>query len=316
MAGRPALDARRKICHRVAGGHHRTNPHRSRRSAQSRSRIIRISHDLIINGELDSLAVADIVGYGDLELEERAGHCLEGCLEGLPASNWRRRFIDAGIELLLPEVCATCGISGRWICRECSETVRVADQSQACKRCGHPAGLGDVACTRCCDWAHPTPEVRSVYEFSGALRDSILRMKYHGEYARAEWHGMEMARLASELEWAPDILVPVPLHPSRLRQRGYNQSQKLAEAMGTALTLQVVGGVLRNRETLQQTTLGVDQRRLNVAGAFSATMSLGGARVLLVDDVTTTRSTLLECAAACWDAGSASVQALTLATDV
>jgi competence protein ComFC len=234
----------------------------------------------------------------------------------VPALNWCRRLVEVCTRLLLPEVCASCALSGAWICTECAETVRIADQSQACRRCGHPDGRGQATCSRCCDWLDSTFEVRSVYEFSGALRDSILKMKYRGEYSRADWHGTMMAQLISDLGWTPDILVPVPLHPNRLRQRGYNQSQKLAEAAGKALNLRVVTGLRRNRDTPQQTALGVDERRLNVAGAFNSTMPLAGVRIVLVDDVTTTRATLLECAAACRESGVASVQAVTLATDV
>lgn len=234
----------------------------------------------------------------------------------MPASNWRQRLVETSTKLLLPEVCASCGISGSWICSECAETVRVADQSQACQRCGHPAGRGQVACARCQGWIDPTFQVRSVYEFSGALRDSILKMKYRGEYARAEWHGVTVGRLITGLGWVPDMLVAVPLHPNRLRQRGYNQSQKLAETAGKAIDVQVVAGLQRSRDTPQQTTLGVNERRLNVAGAFGPTMSLAGARIVLVDDVATTCSTLLECAAACRESGAASVRAVTLATDM
>lgn len=234
----------------------------------------------------------------------------------VPGASWRQRLFEAGTRLLLPEVCASCGLSGAWICNECAATVPIADQSQACRRCGHPAGRGKTGCHRCHHWVDFTFEVRSVFEFSGALRDSILKMKYRGEYARAEWHGTAMARLISDLGWTPDILIPVPLHPNRLRQRGYNQSQKLAEATGKAGNVRVVAGLRRDRDTPQQTTLGVDERRLNVAGAFSPTMSLASMRVVLVDDVTTTRATLLECAAACRGSGAASVQAVTLATEV
>ena len=234
----------------------------------------------------------------------------------VPAQNWRQRLVEAGTRLLLPEVCASCGLSGAWICNECAGTVRIADQSQSCRRCGHPAGRGQAVCHRCRDWIDSTFEVRSVYEFSGALRDSILKMKYRGEYARAEWHGATMARLILDLGWSPDILVPVPLHPNRLRQRGYNQSQKLAEAVGNTFNVRVVAGLRRNRDTPQQTTLGVDERGLNVAGAFSPTVSLADVHIVLVDDVATTCATLLACAAACRASGAASVQAVTLATDV
>lgn len=207
-------------------------------------------------------------------------------------------------------------MSGSWICDECAATIRTVDRLRVCQRCGRPAGLGQTACFRCRHWEDLTFEVRSVYEFSGAVRDSILRMKYRGEHARAGWHGASLGRLVLDLGWTADVLVPVPLHRHRLRQRGYNQSQKLAESVSSILDTPVVAGVRRTRDTPQQTTLGVTERASNVAGAFGPAMSLAGRRVLLIDDVVTTCSTLLQCAAACRDAGCGSVRAVTLATDV
>lgn len=141
-------------------------------------------------------------------------------------------------------------------------------------------------------------------------------MKYRGEYARATWHGLQVATLVATSGWIPDVLVPVPLHPHRLRQRGYNQSEKLAEAAGLTLGIEVVGAIRRDRDTPQQTTLGMDDRVANVSGAFSSVMTCAGKRIVLIDDVTTTRATLLECARVCWDSGATSVRAVTLATEV
>lgn len=141
-------------------------------------------------------------------------------------------------------------------------------------------------------------------------------MKYRGEYARAKWHGTQIAGLISDSDWAADILAPVPLHPNRLRQRRFNQAQKLAESAALTLDLKVVHAIARNRDTSQQTTLGFDERRRNVKGAFRPVLSLGGMSVVLIDDVTTTGSTLLECAQVCWAAGADTVRAATLATDV
>ncbi len=196
-------------------------------------------------------------------------------------------------------------------------TIRGVNQTRACGRCGHPETRGLTGCTYCDHWIEPAAlQVRSVFEFSGAIRKSIHKMKYGGEYARSEWHGAHMASLLSELGWTPDVLVAVPLHPKRQRARGYNQSQKLAEVMGQNLDLPVIPGLRRLRDTPQQALLGMEERRTNVAGAFRANQSLSGLRVLLVDDVTTTRSTLLECSRACLDDGATLVQGVTLATEV
>lgn len=220
------------------------------------------------------------------------------------------------MRLALPEVCAGCGVSGAWICDECNKRVVLLDPEAVCQRCGHPSAPGQLACKRCEPWEVESLCVRSVHEFSGAMRQSILRMKYHGEYARARWHGAEMAQLVASMGWIDDVVVPVPLHPKRLRKRGYNQSEKLGDSIARSLGIEVVHALCRQRDTASQTTLGMLERRENVAGAFHATMSLEGASVLLVDDVTTTSSTLVECAQACLEAGATVIHAVTLATDV
>jgi ComF family protein len=141
-------------------------------------------------------------------------------------------------------------------------------------------------------------------------------MKYQGEYARAEWHGQQIAELAIVLGWQADVLIPVPLHRRRMKRRGFNQSRKVALAAGSQLLIEVCDGLRRDRDTPSQTSLDRRQRQANVVGAFSSTKPLAGHRIILVDDVTTTCSTLLECARVCADSGAASVRALTIATEV
>ena len=113
------------------------------------------------------------------------------------------------------------------------------------------------------------------------------------------------------------VLAPVPLHPNRQRQRGYNQSALLARALAGAMPhagLAVNETALRRiRATASQTKLDSHQRKLNVAGAFACKDgALAGQRVLLIDDVCTTGATLEACATACRQAGAASVWALTV----
>jgi ComF family protein len=113
---------------------------------------------------------------------------------------------------------------------------------------------------------------------------------------------------------AGDVVVPVPLHPARLAERGYNQAALLGAAAAAELGVPLLArGLARTRDTPQQARLDRAARRANVAGAFRARARLRGKRVVLVDDVATTGSTLAACTRALLDAGAASVTALVVA---
>ncbi len=155
---------------------------------------------------------------------------------------------------------------------------------------------------------------RSAYLFDGAVRLMVHRLKYRGEHARSEWCGVEVARLAIQVGWAPDLLVPVPLHHSRLRSRGYNQSAKIAQVVARALGVPWGNVLSRTRATVSQVGLDAERRRENVAGAFACFHDLSDLSVILIDDVVTTGATLDACAVACRQAGAREVRAITLAT--
>lgn len=116
--------------------------------------------------------------------------------------------------------------------------------------------------------------------------------------------------------WEADVLGPVPLHRARLRERGYNQAERLAAAISTSTGIPVVEVVARTRLTETQVGLNGPERQANVAGAFTARGRLDGRSIVLIDDVVTTGATLVECARACRAAGASSVRALVLATEV
>src|SRR5690606_9363244 len=117
------------------------------------------------------------------------------------------------------------------------------------------------------------------YVYTGPVRQSIRKIKYHGEYARASWHGQELAELVRECGWSADVIVPVPLHPARLKRRGFNQSEKLARAMGDVLGWETRSSLRRVRNTPSQTELHEQERRINVYGAFEAGGDISGLRV-------------------------------------
>lgn len=227
---------------------------------------------------------------------------------------WRQGLRTA-TRIIMPEVCAGCGVSGSWICKRCFEKVHQIDQARCCRSCGAPVERGQSSCRRCEDWRPGTLEVRSVFIFDGPLQQSIHRMKYRGEFARSEWHGIQLAELMVSTGWTtPDVLIPVALHAKKLKSRGYNQSEHLAKHCGIKLDVPVEPALTRMRNTPSQTGLSGDARSVNVAGAFTCDGQVTGKHVMLIDDVVTTGATLLACADACLEAGAASVRAITVGT--
>lgn len=211
--------------------------------------------------------------------------------------------IGLGVDLLYPPACAGCGVIGRgWWCPACDAAV-------------HRVSVDDVRdlelpggrTLRCVAWA--------VYE--PPLRDAIHALKYDGvpHVAGPLGRAMVAAWQASPLAGSIDLIVPTPLHRSRRRERGYNQSAKLAASVAQGLGVRMAAGALeRWRSTAQQAQLDRDARQTNVAGAFRAgSKSVAGRSVLLIDDVMTTGATLRACAVALLEAGARDVAALTAA---
>lgn len=220
-----------------------------------------------------------------------------------------------GIQVVAPDVCAGCGVAGAWICAECERLVVPVDPDTCCQRCGWATTSDGRWCHRCRDWPDNVLRVRSRFEFAGPVRDSILRMKYRGEYARTTWHAEHLQTLIVDSGWdIPDVVMPIPLHRRKLRSRGYNQSEKLARYLARRLNVPVEEYLIRIKETQSQTSLSGEERRRNVAGAFACNLAIAGTDVLLVDDVVTTGATMLECASACIDAGASRVRGISIAT--
>jgi ComF family protein len=211
------------------------------------------------------------------------------------SSLWNRVF-----DVLFPPRCLGCGFRGRWLCQTCIQT----------------AARAPVAVTRP---GRELDELASEYAFDGAVRKAVHRLKYgHAPHLAASLAPLleaSVSDLTDPRAQTPDLIVPVPLHHRRVAERGYNQSALLALHLGDRLGSPVRAEALsRLRDTPAQTRLSAAERRTNVRGAFEADPAIVQGRVvLLVDDVTTTGATMLECAAALRSAGATSVSGVTVA---
>ena len=233
-----------------------------------------------------------------------------------------RSILTAGINLILPPLCLSCGkVVGQTgaLCPECWAKVAFLSPP-CCAACGHPFEyeLGDHAlCGACLDDPFPFKRARAVFRYDDSSRHLILRLKHadrlDGVPAFARW----MARAGGDMLTAGKILVPVPLHRWRLLARRYNQAALLAQALAreTGLAADVLS-LVRLRATPSQGRMGRAERARNVRGAFAVPprrrARIAGQSVILVDDVMTTGITLAECAQALLQAGAAQVEVLTL----
>ena len=146
------------------------------------------------------------------------------------------------------------------------------------------------------------------------VRTAVYSLKYHNIRAAAPELGQLLAQYLDSHPIPAEVIVPVPLHPRRLRSRGYNQKALLTREMGRLIGLSVNQGLIaRIKDTpLQVEASRLEERRSNVAGAFTCLGKAEGQAVLLVDDVVTTGSTMSACAATLKAAGAASVWGLSL----
>ncbi len=223
--------------------------------------------------------------------------------------------VTAIADLLVPRRCGLCGAFGAFLCPGCRAALpRIT--GPICASCGD-ATAGGALCARCAAASNGQPLLDAVVaacRFEGPARDLVHRLKYERLSALAAPMGAVLAEAAA-LGRLPDLLVPVPLHPRRQRDRGFNQAAELAAAAGAVLGVGVAPRLLaRVRPTAQQARQpNAAARAANVAGAFAVRPRGGppltGRSVALVDDVVTTGATVGACAAALRQAGTVEVMA-------
>jgi ComF family protein len=225
--------------------------------------------------------------------------------------------------LLYPPVCTICAANigaGEYLCTSCdAKTARIVPPF--CAKCSEPfegAITGPFICANCAHRIIYFDAAVAAYRSRGIVRQIIHDFKYnrqiHLRHLVAHWLGsaLDDPRLRGRRF---DVAVPVPLHPARKRERGFNQATFLAELLSAQISIQWRPLLERIRYTTTQTALDRSERMENLHNAFRLrkNMNVQDLRVLLIDDVMTTGSTLSECARILKSAGAISVHAVTAA---
>ena len=219
------------------------------------------------------------------------------------------------LDLLFPIQCAGCGRESKILCEACVPKLAKLS-SPYCRLCASPNPLSP------CRWCRESPlsvdGIRAPFLMEGAVREAVFSLKYRGVRAAAPELGRLLAQYLADHAVPGEVIVPVPLHRRRLRTRGYNQSALLARVLSKLTGVPQANNLLtRFKDAPPQVEAATrSQRRTNVDGSFHAAADIGGLKVLLIDDVVTTGSTMSACAAALKAAGAASVWGLALAREV
>jgi len=227
------------------------------------------------------------------------------------------------LDVLYPPRCLVCGLEeAEPFCNACHEKI-VPIREPFCDRCGRPVIASRLVCLECEEGPEPAFSwSHAVGQYSGVLRTAIHRLKYESRGALAQPLGELLSKaMNTSSPLVPknhviDCIVPVPLHPSKLRMRGFNQAERIGRVLSERKEIPIdSAGLIRVRKTRTQTSFHAPERHRNVDRVFDtiSPMHFDGKSVLLVDDVLTTMSTVNECSRVLRNAGAKRVAVLAVA---
>jgi len=230
-------------------------------------------------------------------------------LENLPSVPWRR--LAAAFAALARPDCCLCGRpagrDGAPVCADCARDLPLP-ATHACPRCALPSPKGET-CGLCLRGPPAFDSTRAAFDYAFPLDVLVKRLKYSHRLALAGFFARALAPLPPV-----DLVLPMPLHPRRLRERGFNQAVEIARPLARAANVPLaLAAVARVRDTPPQASLERDARLANLRAAFASRRRFDGLRIVIVDDVMTTGASLDALARALKAGGAAEVHNLVVA---
>jgi len=230
-------------------------------------------------------------------------------------TNWKfffYRSIWDSLDLLFPPVCGGCGKAGSCWCLDCQSKVQIL-HGVLCDVCGLPQLKAGVCDTCRADRPH-FRALRAWAVFDNPVRNALHNLKYRRNISMGNSLAASMASFVRDLNWPINMVIPIPLGTQRMKERGYNQVGMVAKPLAMSLNVHYAPNQLKRRkETRSQVGLSSVERRENVRAAFEGGAGVVGKTVLVMDDVSTTGSTLSSSAEALYLSGAKDVFALTVA---
>lgn len=228
---------------------------------------------------------------------------------------------NAFLDILFPASCVNCGAEGTYFCQDCASLVEIFED-QYCPFCRIPKIVPDGrTCVRCRKDKKLNGLFCATSYENKLVRKMLQLLKYKPSYAKCLAEPLVSFiithfQLVNKIDFSKYLWIPVPLHKSRLKERGFNQAEELTKNLSENLGGRLASAALvKKRPTKDQVGLPREERKKNVEGAFSCVKpeTVKGEKILLVDDVFTTGATMEECARALKRAGAKEVWGVTVA---
>lgn len=230
-----------------------------------------------------------------------------------------KKISGIAMDVVFPKSCPMCDEvmeRGRLICKKCEpKLVYIAEPK--CKKCGKQIDSDEAEyCEDCGKTNHYYRKGIAAFQYNDMVSHSIYRFKYHNRRTYAEFYGSAIAaKYREEIErWHADVIIPVPIHERKMIKRGYNQAELIAKELGKNLGIKVDGNYLKRVvNTRPQKEMSRSERKKNMEKAFKISNSVVKYRkIILVDDIYTTGSTVDACAKVLLAAGACEVNCVCL----
>lgn len=236
-----------------------------------------------------------------------------------------KSYADSFLELIYPEkntcfICETYDeeIGDKYICSDCEKRIKKI-VPPVCSKCSKPIEYisSTKFCQECCDVERHFEMSKSPFVYEGLIKRAIYSFKYYNKAYFYKFLGNCLVTYMKNINYTNfDFIVSVPLHSSKMRKRGYNQSELLARHIAKSLSIPYVDALKRTKKTLKQSEQSKEERKKNLLDAFAIKKSAEkviNSSVLLVDDIYTTGSTVDECSKVLKNYGANKIYVITIA---